>query len=379
MGYGKHMGAIWVNATKSTHNITHHPTHHPASTLPHQEIEAAPHGKLIPFLHCGLRFPNNGDPPAGIGVSQDVHLFKGRGRGGGLSRVNLTVFSNNLDTFGETFWPTPISNINQSHKTPPNQNHVAQSFYLDLKKSFWKLVIWVLTVFILLCATVALNPHIINAMDATHRTNKQTMQQLQYVWALLLTKTSFYIFIFWVLIIGTPLHWTSGGWVQNELSEALPAEWWQQKGCCLACDCLLLLILSIRTMSHLSLAIVAQRETDIDWARNCSAIMLMAAHTLGLSIQLISQNLTECEAVHSLWKKEIHNLGWGRKRRWSDGGRISLPGRLSAQPWSREQPPRQLPFSLNSSFSQTPHFTLLQFSPFLLTSRHFNNHAFWNS
>ena len=123
-----------MNATKSTHNITHHPTHHPASTLPHQEIEAAPHGKLIPFLHCGLRFPNNGDPPAGIGVSQDVHLFKGRGRGGGLSRVNLTVFSNNLDTFGETFWPTPISNINQSHKTPPNQNHMARSVYLDLNQ-----------------------------------------------------------------------------------------------------------------------------------------------------------------------------------------------------------------------------------------------------
>ena len=57
------------------------------------------------------QFPNNGDPPAGFAASQDVHLFKGRGRGGGLSGANLTVFSKNLDTFRETFWPTPISNI----------------------------------------------------------------------------------------------------------------------------------------------------------------------------------------------------------------------------------------------------------------------------
>lgn len=96
------------------------PPHHPTSPSTHQEIEAAPRGKLIPFLHCGLRFPNNGDPPAGFGASQDVHLFKGRGRGGGLSGVNLTAFPNNLDTFRETFWPTAISNINQSQKSSPN-------------------------------------------------------------------------------------------------------------------------------------------------------------------------------------------------------------------------------------------------------------------
>ena len=58
-----------------------------ASPSNHQKIDLAPHGKLIPFLHCGLGFPNNGDPPAGFGASQDVHLFKGRGRGGGLSGV----------------------------------------------------------------------------------------------------------------------------------------------------------------------------------------------------------------------------------------------------------------------------------------------------
>ena len=58
-----------------------------ASPSNHQKIDVAPHGKLIPFLHCGRWFPNNGDPPVGLADSQDVHLFKGRGRGGGLSRV----------------------------------------------------------------------------------------------------------------------------------------------------------------------------------------------------------------------------------------------------------------------------------------------------
>ena len=59
------------------------------------------------------QFPNNGDPPAGFGASQDVHLFKGRGRGGGPSGVALTVFPNNLrhseKVFGQLQYQTTIN------------------------------------------------------------------------------------------------------------------------------------------------------------------------------------------------------------------------------------------------------------------------------
>ena len=84
-----------------------------ASPSNHQKIDLAPHGKLIPFLHCGRRFPNNGDPPVGLADSQDVHLFKGRGRGGGPSGVALTVFPNNLrhseKVFGQLQYQTTIN------------------------------------------------------------------------------------------------------------------------------------------------------------------------------------------------------------------------------------------------------------------------------
>ena len=84
-----------------------------ASPSNHQKIDVAPHGKLIPFLHCGRRFPNNGDPPVGLADSQDVHLFKGRGRGGGPSGVALTVFPNNLrhseKVFGQLQYQTTIN------------------------------------------------------------------------------------------------------------------------------------------------------------------------------------------------------------------------------------------------------------------------------
>ena len=111
--------SIWVNATKPP----------PSSHFPfkaHQEIEEAPRrGKLIPFLHCGLRFPNNGDPPVGFGASQDVHLFKGRGWGGGPSGVNLNCLPKQSETNShKTFWPNPTSNIfdistKLSHKLKP--------------------------------------------------------------------------------------------------------------------------------------------------------------------------------------------------------------------------------------------------------------------
>ena len=118
---------------------------------------------------------------------------------------------------------------------------------------------------------------------------------------------------------------------------------------------------------------------NIDWARNCSAIMRGKECWWRLPLLDFPSN-----SFHKTWQSAKQSIVCETRKsiilvEEEDGQMVAaslfLGGfRLSLDPKSRA---RQPTFSLNSSFSRTPDFTLLQFSKFFLTSQHFtpiNNH-----